>query len=548
MSYINLSRDHCAFSMSIVSHTEPKTYDEASKFDCWNQAMKVELEALEKTGTWILVDLPPNVKPIGCRWVYKIKYHADGTIERYKARLVAKGYNQIEGLDYFDTYSPVAKLTTVRTVIALASINHWIIHQLDVNNAFLHGELQEDVYMLVPPGVTYSKPNQVCKLVKSLYGIKQASRRWYERLINFLQQHKYTQATSDHSLFTKVTESTFTVLLVYVDDVIIAGNSMSEIQDIKDALHNTFKIKDLGLLKYFLGIEVAHSKQGISLCQRKYCLDLLDDSGMMCSKPASTPSDPSNKLHQDTSEPYPDIPSYRRLVGRLLYLNATRPDITFSTQQLSQFLSKPTMAHFKAATRVLRYLKTCPGRGIVMPRDSVIHLQGFSDADWAGCIKTRRSIYGQCFLLGKSLISWRTKKQLTVSRSSSEAEYRALASATCELQWLLYLLKDLHVQSVKLPVLYCDNQSALHIAANPVFHERTKHLEIDCHVVRERLNSGMMKLLLVSIKDRLADFFTKPLLPQPFNVLLSKLEMKDIFKPPTCGGLLSNVENNDRVS
>jgi hypothetical protein len=263
MSYINLSRDHCAFSMSIVSHTEPKTYDEASKFDCWNQAMKVELEALEKMGTWILVDLPPNVKPIGCRWVYKIKYHADGTIERYKARLVAKGYNQIEGLDYFDTYSPVAKLTTVRTVIALASINHWIIHQLDVNNAFLHGELQEDVYMLVPPGVTYSKPNQVCKLVKSLYGLKQANRRWYERLTNFLQQHKYTQATSDHSLFTKVTESTFTVLLVYVDDIIIAGNSMSEIQAIKDALHNTFKIKDLGLLKYFLGIEVAHSKHGI---------------------------------------------------------------------------------------------------------------------------------------------------------------------------------------------------------------------------------------------------------------------------------------------
>jgi hypothetical protein len=203
------------------------------------------------------------------------------------------------------------------------------------------------------------------------------------------------------------------------------------------------------------------------------------------------------------------------------------------------------MVHFKAATRVLRYLKTCPGRGIIMPRDSVLHLQGLSDADWAGCIETRRSVSGQCFLLGRSLISWRTKKQLTVSRSSSEAEYRALTSATCELQWLLYLLKDLHVESVKLHVLYRDNQSALYIAVNPVFYERTKHLEIDCHIVRERLNSGMMKLLPVSTKDQLADFFTKPLLPQPFNTLLSKLEMKDIFKPPTCGGLLSSVENSN---
>jgi hypothetical protein len=332
---------------------------------------------------------------------------------------------------------------------------------------------------------------------------------------------------------------------VYVDDVIVAGNSMTEIQATKDALHSVFMIKDLGLLKYFLGIEVAHSKHGISLCQRKYCLDLLDDSGMICSKPASTPSDPSIKLHQDSNAPYPDVPSYRRLVGRLLYLNATRPDVTFSTQQLSQFLSKPTMVHFKAATRVLRYLKTCPGRGIIMPRDSVLHLQGLSDADWAGCIETRRSISGQCFLLGRSLISWRTKKQLTVSRSSSEAKYRALTSATCELQWLLYLLKDLHVESVKLHVLYRDNQSALYIAVNPVFYERTKHLEIDCHIVRERLNSGMMKLLPVSTKDQLADFFTKPLLPQPFNTLLSKLEMKDIFKPPTCGGLLSSVENSN---
>ena len=188
--------------------------------------------------------------------------------------------------------------------------------------------------------------------------------------------------------------------------------------------------------------------------------------------------------------------------------------------------------------RVVRYLKSSPGKGLFFPRDSALQLLGFSDADWAGCLDSRRSISGQCFFLGKSLISWRTKKQLTVFRSFSEAEYRALAAVTCELQWLLYLLQDLQLQTTKLSVLYCDNQSALHIAANPVFHERTKHLEIDCHLVRDKLQVGVMKLLPVTSKAQLADFLTKALLPQPFNILLSKLNMVDIYHPSTCGGLI----------
>jgi hypothetical protein len=293
-------------------------------------------------------------------------------------------------------------------------------------------------------------------------------------------------------------------------------------------------------------IEVAHSKAGISLCQRKYCLDLISDSGFIGSKPVSTPSDPSIKLHSDSSSPFSDVPAYRRLIGRLIYLNNTRPDITFITQQLSQFLSNPTIIHHNPALRTLRYLKGCPGKGLFFPRHSSLSLQGFTDADWAGCLDTRKSISGHCFFLGNSLISWRTKKQTTVSRSSSEAEYRALASATCELQWILYLLHDLHITCSKLPVLYCDNQSALHIAANPVFHERTKHLEIDCHIVREKLQHGILKLLPVSSQEQLADFFTKSLLPKHFTSLLSKMELKDIYQLPSCGGISEYAENEGK--
>ena len=300
-------------------------------------------------------------------------------------------------------------------------------------------------------------------------------------------------------------------------------------------------------MKYFLGLEVAHSSQGISLCQRKYCLNLLTDTGFLASKPVSTPYDPACKLHTDSSSPYADVPSYRRLIGRLIYLTNTIPDITYATQQLSQFLNSPTEKHCTAATRILKYLKQCPGQGLFFPRDSSLFLTGYWDADWAGCLDYRRSIFGQCFFLGKSLISWRTKKHLIVSRSSSEAEYRALGAATCELQWLLYLLQDLHVTTVKLPVLYCYNQSALHIAANPVFHERTKHLEIYCHLVREKLQARIMKLLPVSSNDQLADFFTKPLLPQPFHNLLFKLGMLNIYHSSACGGILEQEEQQSKV-
>ncbi|XP_024641636.1 uncharacterized mitochondrial protein AtMg00810-like [Medicago truncatula] len=385
--------------------------------------------------------------------------------------------------------------------------------------------------MKIPQGLEGIPPHKVCKLDKSLYGLKQASRKWYEKLSHFLISAGYASVTSDPTLFIKRTTSTITVLLVYVDDIVLAGNDLDEIQLIKNSLHNVFGIKDLGILKFFLGLEVAHSAKGITICQQQYCLDLLNKTGTLGCKPSSIPMDPSQRLHRDDSEPYVDASEYRALVGKLLYLTSTRPDISFTVQQLCQFLDSPTATHFKAAHKVLRYLKTSPGTGLFFPRDSSLHLLGYSDADWGGCPDTRRSITGYCFFIGKSLVSWKSKKQQTVSRSSSEAEYRALAAATCELQWLVYLLTDLNVTCSKVPALVCDSQSALHIASNPVFHERTKHLDIDCHVVREKLQSGLMELFPISSQEQIADILTKALHPASFNHLIAKLSLLNIYQP-----------------
>ena len=257
--------------MSISTSIEPSSYAEASKHDCWIKAMHAELQAFQQNQTWILTQLPRHKMTIGCRWVYKIKHNADGTIERYKTRLIAKGYTQMEGLDFLDTFSPVAKLTTVRLLLALAALRNWHLRQLDVNNAFLHGDLNEEVYMKLPPGLIMDNPNLVCHLQRSLYGLKQASRQWFTRLSSFLLSQGFHQSSADHSLFLYTNNShDITAILVYVDDIILTGNNLNTIIHITKLLDQTFNIKDLGILKFFLGLEVARSSHGIHLCQHKY--------------------------------------------------------------------------------------------------------------------------------------------------------------------------------------------------------------------------------------------------------------------------------------
>uniref|UniRef100_A0A2N9GD76 CCHC-type domain-containing protein n=1 Tax=Fagus sylvatica TaxID=28930 RepID=A0A2N9GD76_FAGSY len=489
----------------------------ASSLTTSTSAMSNELRALEANSTWTLEPLPPDKKPIGCKWVFKTKLNADGSIERYKARLVAKGYTQIEGLDYHETFAPVAKMTTVRCLLAVAATQQWIIHQLDVNNAFLHGDLDEEVYMTPPPGYCPKGETRVCRLRKSLYGLKQASRNWFFKLTTVLLDAGFTQSQADHSLFTLVSTTSITIVLVYVDDILVAGNDLSQIETFKHALSTNFKTKDLGPLKYFLGLEVARSPKGIFLNQRKYALDILNDSGQLGARTASFPMEQNLKLTNQDGTPLSDPSPYRRLVGRLIYLTITRPDIVFAVNILSQFMHAPRLPHMQAATRVLRYIKGSPGQGILFPSSNTLHVTAYTDSDWASCPTTRRSTTGYFIQLGTSPISWRTKKQTTVARSSAEAEYRAMAVTTCELTWLKQLLADFGISHPEPFSLHCDNQSALHIAHNPVFHERTKHIEIDCHIIRDKIRSGLLTAVHTSSHEQLAGHLHQSLRPRPFS-------------------------------
>jgi len=421
-------------------------------------------------------------------------------------------------------------------LLSLAAVYGWSLTQLDVSNAFLHGTLDEEVYMSIPPGYSCREGENlperaVCRLQKSLYGLRQASRQWFSKFSGVLIAEGFEQSASDHSLFVRHRNSSFLALLVYVDDIVIASNDQAAVDDLKFFLANRFKLKDLGNLKYFLGLEVARSHSGISICQRRYALELLSETGYLACKPVSVPMEPNLKISQSEGELLEDPTVYRRLIGRLLYLTITRPDICYSVNRLSQFLTTPRLPHLQAAHRILRYIKGAPGQGIFLAADSPVQLKAFTDSDWAACPDSRRSISGFCVFLGTSLVSWKSKKQQTVSRSSAEAEYRSMANTTCELLWLLALLKDLKVAHKGPALLFCDNQAALHIAANPVYHERTKHIEIDCHIVREKIQAGLLKTLHVPTRGQLADIFTKAIYPTQFRLLLSKMGIHNLYSP-----------------
>lgn len=494
--------------------------------------MSLEYNAQIANQTFELVPPAPNQNVIGSKWIHTLKYFSDGKLDRYKSRWVARGDRQEYGLDYAETFSPVVKSVTIRLVLHLAVTQAWPIKQLDVNNAFLQGTLTDEVYVSQPPGfIDPDRPHHVCRLKKALYGLKQAPRAWYQELKTFLGQMGCYNSVADTSVFIYIQGAHVLYILVYVDDIIITGSSLSMVSACIHVLSSRFSLKDPTDLHYFLGIEVTRTRSGLHLMQRKYIIDLLTKMHMLDAKPVTTPQATTPKLSLSTGTPLADAKEYRMVIGSLQYLSYTRPDIAYSVNRLSQFMHRPTDAHWQAAKRILRYLAGTLSHGIFLGRQSPLHLHAFSDADWAGDTDDFVSTNAYIVYLGSNPIAWSSKKQTGVARSSTEAEYRSVANTASELRWVTSLLQELGASLPSTPTIYCDNIGATYLSANPVFHSKMKHLALDFHFVRDNVQSGALRVSHVSTRDQLADALTKPLSRARFHELMSKIGV--IKVPPS---------------
>jgi hypothetical protein len=428
------------------------------------------------------------------------------------AMAVGNGAGQQVGIDCGETFSPVVKPATIRTVLSISLSKAWQIHQLDVKNAFLHGELKETVYMHQPLGFKDPNlPHHVCRLRKSLYGLKQAPRAWYKRFADYVYSIGFSQSKSDNSLFIYRKDTHMAYLLLYVDDIILTTSSNNLRKSIISRLSSEFAMKDLGPLSYFLGIAVTRHNGGLFLSQKKYADEILERAGMSSCKSCPTPVDTKPKLSVKTSTPYEDPSLYRSLAGALQYLTFTRPDITYAVQQICLFMHDPMDDHMHSLRRILRYIQGTSHYGLHLYPSSTTSLISYTDADWGGCPDTRRSTSGYCVFLGDNLLSWSSKRQPTLSRSSAEAEYRGVANVVSESCWLRNLLLELHCPIHKATMVYCDNVSAIYLSGNPVQHQRTKHVEMDIHFVREKVARGQIRVLHVPSRYQIADIFTKGL-------------------------------------
>jgi hypothetical protein len=526
--------------------SEPTSYSEAVGLKEWQQAMDDEIDSIHRNGTWILTTLPPGKAAISTKWVFKQKQGADGRIIKCKARLVARDFQQRQGLDYEETFAPVVKWGTLRALLALAAHRHYPLYHLDVKTAFLHGHLAEEVYTTQPQG--YEVPEHehlVCRLSKALYGLRQAPRAWYERIDSFLVLQNFHRGVGDSNLYILQQLQDLIIIALYVDDLLLIGSSVDSILSVKQKLETTFEMSDIGdgTMALYLKAEIIEVPKGIFMTQWGYCKQILETFGMTQTTPVTTPMLAKPKLFTNMEEDTVDPTLYRSMVGKLLYLTHTQPDITHAVSVVSRFMPRPQLSHLQAVKRIFRYLSGTCEYGILFARGGHLELTGFSDSDYAGDPESGRSTTGFVFFLGGSPITWFSKKQPTVAISSCKAEYRSMSEATRETVWLNTLLDDFGVKSPEPALLHCDNESSIKIARNPVFHSKTKHITVHYHFTREKLESGEIRLTYIPTGEQVADLFTKPLGRPLFEKFRTNLQVMSAQE----AGLLDQGSNHRSI-
>lgn len=508
---------------------EPSSLAEAEQQPSWRRVMEEELKAIEENGTWTLTELPQGRRGIGLRWVFKVKKDEHGAVTRHKARLVVKGYAQRRGVDYDEVFAPVARKETVRLLIALAASEGWQVHHMDVKSAFLNGDLQEEVFVHQPPGFElHGEEHKVYRLHKALYGLHQAPRAWNQKLDTTLLTMGFMRCPSDHAIYCKGKGKQRLVVVVYVDDLVITGSSSNLITEFKKQMAVMFKMSDLGLLSYYLGIEVRQSSDGIALSQSNYARKILEKGRMLGCNPCQVPMEARLKLSKVSENQCVDATEYRSLVGSLRYLVHTRPDLAFSVGYVSRFMEEPHTEHMAAVKHILRYIAgTCNlGLWYARRKEQELALIGFSDSDLAGDVDGRKSTSGVIFFLNDSPISWQSMKQRVVALSSCEAEYIAAATAACQGVWLARLLEEVLDSEVARLEIRIDNKSAISLIRNPVFHDRSKHIDVRYHFIRDCAQEGLIEVNFVSTEEQLGDVLTKALIKIKFEELCAKIGLR----------------------
>ncbi|RVW59737.1 Retrovirus-related Pol polyprotein from transposon TNT 1-94 [Vitis vinifera] len=443
--------------LALFTDSDPTTYDDAVRSEKWRLAMNQEIEAIERNNTWELTDLPSGGKTIGVKWIFKTKLNENGEVDKYKARLVAKGYSQQYGMDYVEVFAPVARLETIR----------------------------------IPPGYEQKgKESKVYRLKKALYGLKQAPRAWYSRIESYFKEG-FNKCPYEHTLFTKTAEGgKILIVCLYVDDLIFTGNDESMFKQFKKSMMVEFDMTDLRKLRYFLGIEVMQKTDVV----------------------------PGFKLTRDKEGVEVDGTLYKQMVGSLMYLTATRPDLMFSVSLISRYMEHPTESHLLAAKRILRYVKGTVEFGVFYKKGGDDKFIGYTDSDYAGDQDDRKSTSGYVFM-NSSAVSWSSKKQPVVTLSTTEAEFIATASSACQAVWLRRILKSLNQVQTSPTVIYCDNVSAIKLSKNPVMHGRSKHIDVRFHFLRDLIKDEVVELLQCSTHEQIADIMTKPLKLEAFQKL-----------------------------